>query len=381
MKLLAALAASALALTALQARADITVGAVLSLTGPAAALGLPEGKTVELLPKTIAGQNVRYIVLDDGSDPTAALRGARKLIETERPDVILGPSTTPNALALIDAIAQAETPMITMAGCDACILPPGGARSWVFKPASAAKAMVDLISEDLKAKNGKSIAVIAFATAFGDSFGAAMETSAQAHGIQPLLNLKFNPTDTSVTPQVLRVIAARPDAVFIAASGTPSALPIIELRSRGYTGQIYGNQGMASADVLRLGGKAMEGWTFPVHPVLVASQLPDGNPIKPVALKYVEMYENRFGPGSLSLTGASMWDSFLLTANAAEAALKGGQPGTPEFRRALREALEKTHELVATEGVYTMTPMDHSGTDQRALVLVTVKNGTWSLVK
>ena len=159
------------------------------------------------------------------------------------------------------------------------------------------------------------------------------------------------------------------------ASGTPSALPSIELRDRGYAGQIDGNQGMASANLLRIGGKAMEGWTFPVHPVLLASQLPDSNPVKPIVLKFIETYKNRFGSRSLSLPRACMWDSFLLTANAAEAALKGGQPGTPKFRRAVREALEKTHELVTTEGIYTMTPADHSGTDQRVLVLVTLKNG------
>lgn len=362
---------------ALAQGAPANIGAILSLTGPGASLGIPQRNTFELLPKTIAGRAVRMTVLDDATDSSAAVRNVRKLIDEERVDAIIGPTVTPPSLAVLDAIGQAEVPMLSLAGANAIVEPQEGARRWAFKTAPADRLMTTPVAAHMARNGVKTYAAIAFATAFGDGQIAALDASARAYGLTNAMMVRYNPGDASVTPQVLRMIAARPDAMFVGASGTPGATPIIELRSRGWTGPIYGTQGLGNPDVLRVGGKALEGLVFTVTPALVAEQLPDSNPVKAVALAYGQAYEDRFGRGTRSLFGAMVWDSFLLLERAAGTALQAAQPGTPEFRRALRDGLEGVHGLVGVQGVFDLSRDDHSGSGPSAQVLVTVKNGAW----
>src|SRR4029077_5804282 len=107
--------ASALVLVATAASAEINIGVTLSATGPAASLGIPEKNTFELLPTTIAGEKINWIILDDASDTTRAVTNTRKLISEDKADVIIGSTITPNSLAMIDVIAESETPMIALA--------------------------------------------------------------------------------------------------------------------------------------------------------------------------------------------------------------------------------------------------------------------------
>ena len=357
--------------------APISVGAILSLTGPAASLGIPQRNTFELLPRAIAGRAVRLTILDDATDSSAAVRGIRKLIDEERVDAVIGPTVTPPSLAVLDAIGGAEVPMLSLAGASAIVDPQAGARRWAFKTAPADRLMTTPVATHMARNGVKSYAVIAFATAFGDGQIAALDASALPHGLRNAVTVRYNPGDASVAPQVLRMIAARPDAMFVGASGTPGATPIIELRSRGWTGPIYGTQGLGNPEVLRVGGKALEGLVFTVTPALVAEQLPDSNPVKAVALAYGQAYDDRFGRGTRSLFGAMVWDSFLLLERAGRAALQNAQPGTPEFRRALRDGIEAVHGLVGVQGVFNLSHDDHSGSGPSAQVLVTVKNGAW----
>jgi branched-chain amino acid transport system substrate-binding protein len=361
-------------------RQEIVIGAVLSLTGPGASLGIPERNTIELLPTTIAGRTVRYVVLDDATDTTAAVRNARKLVTEDRVDAIIGPTVTPTSLALLEVIGPAETPMISLAGSGVIAYPVEGNKRWSFKLAPNEPLMAARVFEHATSNNVKTIAYIAFANAFGESFTSEMRKVGELRKVQTVAHEKFNPTDTSVTPQVLKVISLNPDAVLIAASGTPAATPVIELRRRGYKGIIYLNQGVANNDFLRVGGKELEGALFSVSPVLVAEQLPDSNPIKKVAMDYVRRYEAKFGPGSRSLFGATAWDAWLILERAIPIALKSAQPGTVEFRRALRDAIEQTKELIGTQAVFNLSPTDHSGGDQRGQVLVQIRDGKWKLV-
>jgi branched-chain amino acid transport system substrate-binding protein len=379
MRALAAAAAVALAPLAAQAQ-DIVIGSVLSLTGPGASLGIPERNTIDLLPTTIAGRKVRFVVLDDATDTTAAVRNARKLVTEDRVDVIIGPTVTPTSLALLEVIGPAETPMISLAGSSVIAHPVEGHKRWSFKLAPNEPLMAARVFEHATNNNVKTIAYIAFSNAFGESFTAEMRKVGELRKVQTVAHEKFNPTDTSVTPQVLKVLSLNPDAVLIAASGTPAATPVIELRRRGYKGIIYLNQGVANNDFLRVGGTALEGALFSVSPVLVAEQLPDGNPIKKVALEYVRKYEAKHGPGSRTLFGATVWDAWLILERAIPVALKAAQPGTVEFRRALRDAIEQTRDLVGAQAVFNLSPTDHSGGDQRGQVLVQIRNGKWMLV-
>jgi len=363
------------------ALADINVGVTLSATGPAASLGIPEKNTIALLPTTIGGQKVNYIVLDDASDTTAAVKNAKKLISEHKVDVVVGSTTTPNSLAMIDTMAEAETPMIAMAASARIVEPQDEKRKWVFKTPQNDAQMSTAIVEHMTSHNVKTVAYIGFADAYGEGWHGEFAKVAEARKLSLVAKEGFNRTDTSVTGQVLKVLAAKPDAVLIGGAGTPAALPQKVLRERGYKGAIYQTHGVANADFLRVGGKEVEGTLLPAGPVLVAEQLPNDNPIKKAALGYVGKYEAAHGKGSVSTFGAHAWDAGVLLQNAIPEALKKAQPGSKEFRKALRDALEATRNLVASHGVFNMSASDHLGFDQRARVMVTIENGGWKLVK
>ncbi len=369
---------SALAATAM---ADINVGVTLSATGPAASLGIPEKNTIDLLPKTIGGQKVNYIVLDDASDTTTAVKNARKLISENKVDVVIGSTTTPNSLAMIDVAAETETPMISMAASARIVEPMDDKKKWVFKTPQNDAQMSTAIVESMTSNNVKTVAYIGFSDAYGEGWWNEFSKIAEARKLNLVANERFNRTDTSVTGQILKILAAKPDAVLIGGAGTPAALPQKSLKEKGYKGQIYQTHGVANADFLRVCGKDCEGTLLPAGPVLVADQLPADHPVKKSALEYVTKYEAAHGKGTVSTFGAHAWDAGLLLATAAPVALKKAQPGSKEFRAALRDALEGTKNLPAAHGVFNMSPTDHLGFDQRARVMVKVENGTWKLVK
>jgi branched-chain amino acid transport system substrate-binding protein len=363
------------------ATADINVGVTLSATGPAASLGIPEKNTFALMPTTIAGQKINYILLDDASDTTTAVKNTRKLIAEDKVDVIIGSTITPNSLAMIDVVAEAGTPMIAMAASARIIDPMDGKRAWVYKTPQNDAQMATAIVEHMNNTNIKTVAYIGFADAYGEGWWNEFAKIAEARNIKIVGNERFNRSDTSVTGQALKILAAKPDAVLIGAAGTPAALPQKSLKEKGYKGVMYQTHGVANADFLRICGKDCEGTFLPAGPVLVAVQLPDSNPVKDVALDYVNKYEGAYGKGSVSTFGAHAWDAGKLLANAIPAALKEAQPGTPEFRKALRDSLEATTNLTGAHGVFNMSAQDHLGFDQRSRVMVEIVDGNWLLVK
>ena len=371
----AVLVASVLA-TAL-AHADINVGVTLSATGPAASLGIPEKNTITLMPKPIAGEKINYIVLDDGSDTTAAVNNTRKLIAESKVDIVLGSTVTPNSLAMIDVVAEARTPMISIAASARIVEPMDDKKKWVFKTPQNDIMMSLAIAEHMASAGVKTVGFIGFSDAYGEGWFQEFTKAAELKKLKIVANERYGRSDTSVTGQALKIISARPDAVLIAGSGTPAALPQTTLKERGYKGKVYQTHGVANADFLRVGGKDVEGTLLPAGPVLVASQLPDSNPVKKSALAYVSAYESAFGKGSVSTFGAHAWDAGLLMSAAIPNALKAAKPGTPEFRAALRDALEQVKDLSGAHGVFNMSATDHLGLDQRARVMVKIENGTW----
>ncbi|WP_414719082.1 ABC transporter substrate-binding protein [Variovorax sp.] len=369
--------AALLAGLSMWAQADVTVGVTLSATGPAASLGIPEKNTIALMPKEIGGQKINYVVLDDASDTTAAVSNARKLIAESKVDVILGSTVTPASLAMIDVAAEAKVPMISMAASARIVEPMDDKRKWVFKTPQNDIMMSLAIVEHMGKTGIKTVGFIGFSDAYGEGWYQEFSKAAELKGLKIVANERFSRTDTSVTGQTLKLIAARPDAILVAGSGTPAALPQKSLKERGYQGKMYQTHGVANADFLRVGGKDVEGTFLPAGPVLVADQLPANNPVRKTALAYVAAYEKAYGKGSVSTFGAHAWDAGLLMTNAVPEALKKAQPGTPEFRAALRDALEKTHEMAGAHGIFTMSPTDHLGLDQRARVMVKIDNGQW----
>jgi len=358
--------------------AQVKVGITLATTGPAASLGIPERNTVALLPKEIGGQKVEYIVLDDATDTTQAVKNMRKLITEDKVDIIVGTSVTPGSLAMIDVAAEAKVPMVSVAASARIVEPMDDKRRWVFKTPQNDALMATALADAMKKKGYKTLGFIGFADAYGDGWLGEMKAAATKQGIAVDVAEKFSRTDTSVTGQVLKLIAAKPDAILIAGAGTPAALPQKELIARGYKGQIYQTHGVANNDFLRVCGKDCEGMLLPAGPLLVAAQLPDSNPVKKSALDYTQKYEAAHGAGSISTFGGHMWDAGQLIVAAMPAALKtGAKPGTAEFRAALRDAVEGVKNLPVSHGVFDMTATNHAGFDDRARVMVKVEGGKW----
>jgi branched-chain amino acid transport system substrate-binding protein len=361
------------------ARADINVGVTLSATGAAASLGIPERNTFELLPTTIAGQKVNWIVLDDGSDTTKAVTNTRKLLSEDKVDVIVGSTVTPNSLAMIDIVADAETPMIAMAASGRIVDPANPKVKWVFKTPQSDALMADAIAVSMKANGVKTMGYIGFNDAYGDSWLTEIKRSAQVAGIKVVAEEKYNRNDASVTGQILKIVAANPDAVLIGASGTPAATPQKDLATRNYKGKVYQTHGVANPDFLRVVGKEGNGTILPAGPMLVYEQLPASNPVKKSAAEYVTKYEAKYG--TRSTFGGHAWDAYMLLAHAIPDALKKAKPGTKEFRAALRDGLENARDVFGAHGVFNMTPQDHNGLDNRARLMIRIEDGKWVVIK
>jgi len=360
---------------------DIKVGVTVSATGPAASLGIPERNTFALMPQSIGGKKIQYIILDDASDTTTAVKNTRKLLTEDKVDVIVGSTITPNSLAMIDVVAEAETPMVSMAASSRIVEPVDAKRRWVFKTPQNDQQMAFVIVSHMLGQGVKTAGFIGFADAYGEGWWNEFSKLAETRGIKVVANERYQRNDTSVTGQVLKLISARPDAILIAGSGTPAALPQKTLKERGYAGKIYQTHGVANNDFLRVCGKDCEGTFLPAGPVLVSEQLPNDHPVKKSAVAYVDAYEKAHGKGSVSTFGAHAWDTGVLLQAAIPVALKKAQPGTKEFRAALRDALEGVKNTPGAHGIFNMSASDHLGFDQRAAVMVQIRDGKWVLQK
>jgi len=365
------------ALATAPAFADINVGIIASLTGPAAALGAETKKAIALFPSTVGGEKVNFILLDDGTDPTSAVKNVRKLISEDKVDAILGPNLISTAVAMADVANAEKTPMVSVAPLDVS----GDKRGYVFRSEPSADLMVQRIVSDMLENGAKTVGFIGFSDSWGELLLKALSKAADGK-LNIVASERYGRADPSVQAQVLKVMAAKPDVVFVGASGTPAAMPQITLRERGYKGRIYQSHGVTSKEFLRVGGKAVEGALIPVGPVLVAEQLPDSHPAKKNGVAFVKELEAKNGPDSRSTFAGASWDAWLLLQNAIVGAQKGkAKAGTPEFRAALRDGIEKTSKLVGTNGVYTMAAADHAGYDASSIVLIKVENNHWKLVK
>jgi branched-chain amino acid transport system substrate-binding protein len=359
------------------AGADITIGVNLSSTGPAASLGIAEKNAVTLGPKTMAGQKVRYVIYDDTTDTTTAVQNVKRLISEEKIDLLIGPTTSPTTQAVIEAAAASGTPMISLSPGPAVIAAGDAKRRWVFSAPANDEVYAAAMMKHMVKKGVKTVSVIAVDDAYGENCTNAYKKLAAQKGVKTLTIEKYKRADTSATAQVLKAIKGNPDAIYIASSGTPAALPHVALIERGYKGKIYQSGGAANAEFLRVGGKALEGSFMLAPPILVAEQFPDGYPAKKEALEFVKVYEPKFGPRSMF--AALAWNALKVAESAVPKALKGGQPGTDKFRLALRDAIEHTKGLKGAGTVFNFSPTDHSGINEYGMSLMKVENGKWKL--
>jgi branched-chain amino acid transport system substrate-binding protein len=359
--------------------AQIRIGLMVSATGPTSAIGIPQKNTGDILPNKVGDVAVEYVSLEDGGDTTRAVQNIKKLLQENKIDALIGPSTTPNALAILDVIAEAKVPMMATVGTSAVVEPIDAKKRWVFKTTQNDDLIAGALLKHMTKSNVKTVAFIGFSDPYGDNWLKVFSGLAEKAGIKVVAAERFNRTDQSVTGQTLRMIGAKPDAMLIAAVGGPAVLPQATLRDQGFKGPIYQTHAVATDDFIKLGRDKVEGTILAAGPMLVIDEVPDSNPTKKVAQHYIAAYQKQFG-GVPATFGANTWDAGILLERAIPVALKVAKPGTEAFRAALRDALEQQHEVIGCQGVFNMSPTNHNGMDDRARVLVTVKDGKFRLL-
>nr|WP_198982636.1 ABC transporter substrate-binding protein [Herbaspirillum sp. ASV7] len=377
---LAALASFAALGAGNPAFAQVKIGVVTSSTGPVSLVGIPQKNTVPLLPTKAGDLKVEYISLDDASDPTKSVTEVKKLISEYNVDAIIGPSGSPNAMGVISFAAEAGVPMLAPVGTAAVVLPMTEQKKWVFKTTQNDDLIANALVGQMVKSKVKTVGFITINDPFGENWAKVFGELAAKNGIKIVANERYQRTDTSVTAQTLKIIGANPDAVLVAAPGAATVLPQTTLFDMGYKGKLYQTHGAALPAFLQLGKNKVEGTILAASLMLVLPEIADSNPSKKVATDYIEAYKKMYGSVPATF-GANVYDAGLLLEKAIPVAAKKGKPGSKEFRAALRDALEGTKEVVGTQGVYNMSPADHSGFDERGRELITVKGGNWTLLK
>ncbi|MES2258316.1 MAG: ABC transporter substrate-binding protein [Pseudomonadota bacterium] len=358
------------------AHADITIGVSMPLTGPASGLGIPTKNGFALWPDAIAGEKVKLIYLDDASDPTQANKNARRFIAEDKVDLIIGSSATPAAIAISEVAAEGQTVQLATSPLEL----PEGKGGWTFRLPQSTAVMAAGMIRHMKVANVKSIAFLGYADAYGESWLREITAAAKSMGISVTTVERFGRADTSVTAQALKVVSSNPDAVLVVASGSGAAMPHKTLIERGYKGKIYQTHSAASRDLMRLGGKDVEGSFIVAGLAVTPESLPDNHPSKKLAVDFVERYEKMYGAGTRNQFAAHAYDAQLVLQKVVPEALKKGKPGTPEFRAALKQALESAGNIAITQGVIHYTPADHFGLGSNSRMMLTIQNGNFKAV-
>jgi len=361
------------------ASAQVKIGLMVSATGPTSAIGIPQRNTAALLPTRIGDATVEYFQLEDGGDTTRAVQNAKKLIAENNIDALIGPSTTPNALAILDIIAEAKVPLLATVGTQAVVEPVDAKKRWVFKTTQNDDLIAAALLKHMVKNNVKTVGFIGFNDPYGENWYKVFGGLAEKAGVRIVASERYARADQSVTGQALKLIAAKPDAVLIAAVGGPAVLPQATLFDQGYKGRIYQTHAVATDDFIKLGKEKVEGTVLAAGSMLVIDDIADTDPIKKVALIYIGAYEKQFGQKPATF-GANTYDSGLILQHAIPSAVKVARPGSEAFRSALRDAIEQERDIVGCQGVFNMSPTNHNGMDERARVLVTVKDGRFRLL-
>lgn len=369
-------AASALAASG-AALADITIGVIAPMTGAASGLGIPAGNQAKLWPKTIAGEKLNVIVMDDATDPNQGVTHAKRFVTNDKVDVIMGSVATPVAAAVAQVAEEAATPQIAWSP----VAVPAGKDKWLFRLPQSNAVMGHAIIEHMKKQGIKSVGFLGYSDAYGETWLNDFKPQAEKAGIKFGPVERFARADTSVTGQALKLVQANPEAILVVASGSGAAMPQMALAERGYKGKIYQTHAAATRDLMRVGGKAVEGGFVVSGPAVLAEQLADSHPSKAEAIKFVQQYEKAYGPGSRNQFAGHAYDSIIVVEKAVPIALKKARPGTPEFRAALRDAFEQIGKTTLAHGVLNWTPTDHWGYTDDTGVMMKVTGGEFKVEK
>lgn len=360
----------------LSARAEVTIGVSIPLTGPGVSLGLPTKNAFELWPESIAGEKIKLIILDDATDPTTGIKNARKFVDEAKADLIIASAITPPALAVATVAAESQIVQISPSPLD--LSPEKG--DWTFRIAQNVPVVATGAVEHMQKAGVKTLAFLGYNDPYGETWLKATTAAAEKAGIKLVAVERFARADTTVTAQAIKVVLSKADAVLIVATGSGAVTPHKAVLEKGYKGRIYHTHGAVSADMLRLGGKDVEGAYAVSGFIPVAEQLPAGHSSRKLATRFIERYEEKFGAGSRNQFSAHVNDILILLERALPLALKQAKPGTREFRSAVRTALESLGDTTVSQGQIAFSRAVHTGLDNRSVVMLKIQNGAWTLL-
>ena len=362
--------------TGLQASAQIKIGAVLSVTGPASFLGDPEKRTLEIYVDDINakggvnGQKLQLIVYDDAGNPNNARTFATRLVEEDKIDAMVGGSTTGATLAMIPVFEDAKIPFISLAGAVQIIQP---VRKWVFKTPHTDTMACEKIFADLKARNLTTIALISGTDAFGKSMRDQCVAVAPKAGVKIATEESYGPRDSDMTPQLTKIHnTAGVQAVINPGFGQGPAIVTRNYRQLGIKLPFYQSHGVASKQFIELAGPAAEGVRLPAAALLIADKLPASDPQKPVVVNYTREYQAKTKQ-AVSTFGGHAYDGLMILVGAMKRAKSAD-------KAKVRDEIEKTKGYIGTGGIVNMSPTDHLGLDQSAFHMLEIKGGDWTLV-
>ncbi len=355
----------------------IKIGSVLSVTGPAAFLGDPELKTLQLYIDDInkqggvIGRPLELVHYDDGSDANKANSFAKRLIDDDNVDVLIGGTTTGATMSVVPLVQKAQTPFISLAGAVVIIEP---VKKWVFKTAHTDRMASERVFADMRKRGIAKVALLSETSGFGQSGKKETEAVAGKYGITLVANETYGPKDTDMSPQLAKIKnTAGVQAVFVFGLGQGPAIVTKNYKQLGITLPLYQSHGVASEEFIKLAGPAAEGLRLPASALLVADKLPNNDPQKPVAVGYAKAYTTKWKT-DVSTFGGHAYDGLMLYINAVK---KVG--GTDKAK--VRDALEATQGYIGTGGKVNMSAADHMGLDLSAFRMLEVKNGSWAIVE
>jgi len=360
-----------------QAQEPVRIGAFLAVTGPAAFLGDPEQKTLELYIEKlnaaggVLGRKLQLVSYDSAGDAEKARTFAKRLIEQDKVDVIVGGSTTGETMAVVPLAEAAGMPFISLAGAVVIIEP---VKKWVFKTPHTDRMACDKVFVDMKARGVAKVGLISGSGGFDKSMRGECLKVAKNHGIEIVADETYGGADTDMTAQLTKIRQnAQVQAVLNAGFGQGPAIVTKNYRQIGMSVPLYQSHGVASKEFIRLAGEAAEGVRLPAAALLVADKLPDSDPQKLVVTHYSREYQARF-KSDVSTFGGHAYDGLMLAVDAMKKA------GSTDKAR-VRDALEATKGYVGTGGIVNMSATDHMGLDLSAFRMLEIRKSDWTLVK
>ncbi|MEO7954250.1 MAG: ABC transporter substrate-binding protein [Polaromonas sp.] len=371
------IACAALAFGALNAFAadPIKIGSILSVTGPAAFLGDPELKTMQLYVEKInkaggvLGRPLELVHYDDGSDASKANGFAKRLIESDNIDVLVGGTTTGSTMSIIPLVEKAGVPFISLAGAVVIVEP---VKKFVFKTPHTDRMAAEKVFEDMRKHNITKVALLSETSGFGQSGKKEAENVVGKYGITLVANETYGPKDTDMSPQLTKIKnTPGVQAVFIFGLGQGPAIATKNYKQLSVNLPLYHAHGVASEEFIKLAGPAANGVRLPAAALLVASKLPDNDPQKPVAVAYTKAFTEKWKT-DVSTFGGHAYDGLMIAVDAIKRA-----GGTDKAK--VRDAIEATKGYVGTGGLVNMSATDHMGLDLSAFRMLEVKNGEWTL--